>query len=435
MTTEIPASKLNEQAGTSNTKPVSEFGGVDTEVSLLDLLIILAERKQVIIRLTVIFAMVSVIVALLLPKRYTATVTLLPPQQNSSMAAALTSQLGGMGGVAAFAGGGLGLKNPNDKYVALMKSRTVEDAMVQHFELMKEYRTRYLSDTRKAFEAHSTVDADGKDDLIHISVEDHNPARAAELANGYVDQFRDLSQHLAISEASQRRFFFQQELEQTKDKLAAAEEALKETEQKTGLIQPDSQARALIESAAELRAQVAAKEVQIQGMQTYATGQNAQLIQTEQELQSLRVQLAKLGGSEDNSSGGFLVPKGRVPQASLEYIRKLRDVKYYETIFDILARQFEVAKLDEAKEGSLIQVVDAAIPPDRKSFPRRGLIVISSTLAGFILGIFFALLQAGFQRANYDTETAKKLTTLRRRFSIRGVRRSNSNAANAELRS
>lgn len=410
MTTETPI-RLAQQEIPPGNKHEPEFGVTYPEVSLLDLLIVLVERRRVIFQVTVVFAVIAVVTSLILPKRYTATLTLLPPQQSSSLAA-LSSQLGGMGGVAALAGGGLGLKNPNDKYVALLKSRTVEDAMVHHFDLMKEYRKRYLSDARKAFEDHSTIDGNGKDDLIHISVEDRDPARAAELVNGYVDQFRNLSQHLAISEASQRRLFFQQELEQAKDKLANAEEALKETEQQTGLIQPDSQARSLIESAAQLRAQVAAKEVQIQGMQTYATGENAQLIQMEQELSSLRSQLSKLGGSEDNSSGGFLVPKGRVPQASLEYIRKLRDVKYYETIFDILARQFELAKLDEAKEGSLIQVVDAAVVPDRRSSPKRALIVIGATVIGFFIGIIIALFQAGLQRMRDDPIMSGKLTHL-----------------------
>jgi len=135
------------------------------------------------------------------------------------------------------------------------------------------------------------------------------------------------------------------------------------------VIQLDSQARALIESGASLKAQIAEREVEIQGMQTYATGENAQLVQAQRELEGMRAQLAKLGGSENSTEGELLVPKGRVPEAGLEYVRKLRDVKYNEAIFDILARQFELAKLDEAKEGALIQVVDPAVPPDKKSFP------------------------------------------------------------------
>ena len=414
MPSDLSSSELQEHADASVVPLTAAQVKGDDEISLLDLLIVLAERKRIIFAVTTVFAIGAIVVSLLLPPRYTATVTLLPPQQGSSMGAALASQLGNLGGMAALAGGSLGLKNPNDMYVAMFKSRTVEDAMVQHFGLMQEYRAKYLSDARKKFEGRATVDGSGKDGMIHISVEDRDPRHAADLANGYVDQFRLQSQHLAITEASQRRLFFEQQLEQAKDNLANAEEAMKETEQQTGVIQLDSQARALIESAESLRAQVAAKEVQLQGMRTYATGENSQVVQAQQELDSMRAQLAKLGGSEDSASGGIIVPKGQVPEASLEYIRKLRDVKYNETIFDILARQFEVAKLDEAKQGALIQVVDPAVPPDRRSFPKRGLIVIGATAVGFFIGLFVALLQIGFRHLKSDSEASDKLQLLRR---------------------
>jgi tyrosine-protein kinase Etk/Wzc len=420
MMTETPTLEVNQQADPPPARSVGGHAaqGVD-EVSLLDLLIVLAERKRSIFWITAIFALLAIVISFLLPVSYTATVTLLTPQQNTSMGAMLASQLGSLGGMAALAGGGLGLKNPNDMFVGMLKSRTVEDAMVQHFDLMHEYRKRYVSDARKAFEKHTDVDGSGKDGLIRISVEDHDPKRAADLANGYVDQFRNLSQHIAITEASQRRLFFEGELEQAKDNLANAEEALKATEQKTGLIQLDSQARALIESAATLRAQITEKEVQIQGMQTYATGENAQLVQAQRELEGLRAQLAKLGGSEDSSGSELIVPKGLVPEAGLEYVRKLRDVKYNETIFDILARQFELAKLDEAKQGALIQVVDPAIIPDKKSFPNRGLIVICATFAGVLSGIFFVLASAGIAGLKSAPATNAKILYIKRILSMR----------------
>lgn len=412
MMAETPLPEIDEHDYPPSAKPTAGFVALqEDEISLLDLLIVIAERKRVVLWVTAIFAILAIVISLLLPKRYTATVTLLPPQQNTSMGAALASQLGNLGGMASLAGGSLGLKNPNDMYVAMFKSRTVEDAMVQHYGLMKEYHAKYLSDAARAFEGTSTVDGSGKDGLIHISVEDHDPNRAAELANGYVDQFRDLSQDLAITEASQRRLFFQRELERAKNNLAAAEESLAQTEVMTGVIQPDSQARALIESAAALRAQITAREVQIQGMQTYATGENSQLVQAQSELATLRAQLNKLGGSEDGPNE-LMIPKGKVPQAGMEYVRKLRDVKYNETLFDILARQFEVAKLDEAKEGSLIQIVDPAVPPDRKSFPKRALIVIGATFVGFFLGIFIALFQAGWKRMKRDPQASGKLALL-----------------------
>jgi tyrosine-protein kinase Etk/Wzc len=420
MTTETLTPKPNERANSLPAPETNGHGAKDgNEISLLDVLIVLAEQKRLIFRIAAVFAILAIVISLLLPKSYTATVTLLPPQQSSSMGAAMASQLGSMSGMAALAGGNLGLKNPNDMYVGMLTSRTVEDAMVQHFGLMQEYKERYLSDARKAFEKHATVDGAGKDSFIHISVEDRDPKRAAELANGYVEQFRVLSQGLAITEASQRRAFFERELEKAKDNLAGAEEALKQTEQKTGLIQLDSQARALIESASSLRAQITAREVEIQGMQTYATGENSQLVQAQRELDSLRAQLAKLGGSAESSGGELIVPKGLVPEASLEYVRRVRDVRYYETIFDILARQFEVAKLDEAKEGALIQIVDPAIPPERRSFPKRGLIVIGATAVGFLVGVFAALFQAGYDRFKRNPEASEKLRRLRGNLSLK----------------
>ena len=416
---ETPILELNKQAESPPTLPVEGYSTKEAdEFSLLDILILLAERKWFILTFTAVFAILAIVISLLLPTSYTAMVTLLPPQQNSSVSAAMTSQLGNLGGMAALAGSSLGLKNPNDMFVGMFKSRTVEDAMVQHFELMKEYHSKYLADARDAFEHHVSVDGSGKDGLIRISVEDRDPRRAADLANGYIDRFRGLSQNLAITEASQRRVFFERELEKAKNNLADAEEALKKTEQATGVIQLDSQARALIASAAALRAEITAREVQIQGMETYATGQNAQLLQARRELDGLRAQLAKLGGSEGSSGGELIVPKGLVPEAGLEYVRKLRDVKYYETIFEILARQFELAKLDEAKEGALIQVVDPAVPPDRRSFPKRSFIVICATFAGLLVGVICVFAREGFKRMKGDPATNEKIVSLKRALSL-----------------
>jgi tyrosine-protein kinase Etk/Wzc len=385
----------------------------DDEISLLDILIILARRKWLIFKITAAFMLVALVTVLIMPKIYTATTTVMPPQQNSSLSSALMSQIGSLGSLGALAGASVGLKNPNDMYVAMFKSRTVEDAMIQRFGLMAEYRQKYMSTARKSFEKHATVESGTKDNLIHISVEDKNPNRAAEMANAYVDEYRRLSQHLAIGEAAQRRLFFEQQLEQAKDNLANSEEALKETQQKTGMIQLDSQARALIESAAMLRAQISAKEVQLQAMHTYATGQNSDVVQTQQELEGLRAQLAKLAGNGDDTAG-LIVPKGQVPQAGIEYVRKYRDVKYYETIFEILARQFELAKLDEAKEGALIQVVDPAIVPDYKSSPKRALLTIVAIAAGFFIGVFVALFREGMERLQQDPEQSERLSILRK---------------------
>ncbi|HEY1650098.1 MAG TPA: Wzz/FepE/Etk N-terminal domain-containing protein [Terracidiphilus sp.] len=392
------------------------------EISILDVLVILTARRWLILKVTTSCAILALVVAFLLPQRFTAHTTIMPPQQNSSIASALTSQLASLGGLATLAEGSLGLKSPNEMYIAMLHSQAVEDAMIDRYGLLSEYHCKYLSKARKVFEKRFEVEGNGKDGLIHISVEDRDPRRAAEMASGYVDQFRKLSESLAITEASQRRVFFEKQLLQAKDKLADAEEALKLTQEKTGMLQLDSQARALIESAAMLRAQIEAKEVQIQTMRTYAGDQNANLVEAEEGLNGLRAQLAKLGGSEDDDTAGLIQPKGMVPQAGLEYVRKYRDVKYYETIFEILARQFELAKLDEAKEGALIQTVDPAIIPDRKSFPPRALIVAGGVFFGLVLSIFLALMQVALARLQRDPDANAKLNFLHRSYSIKRPR-------------
>lgn len=409
MATEARESEL--RTAPESVRPAATSADED-EISLLDLLLILAARRRLIGMFTLVCVVLAAAVSLLLPQKFTAQAVLLPPQQQSSLlAGALSAQLGNLEPMAALAGG-LNLKNPNDRYVAMLRSMTVEDGMIQRFQLMREYHKDHLSDMRKKFESLTTVEGDGKDGLIHISVEDRDPQRAADMANGYIQEFQKLTQNLAITEAGQRRLFFQQQLEKAKDDLATAEEALKQTEQTTGLIEINSQARALIESAAVIRAQISAKEVQIQAMRTFATGENAQVIEAQQELDSLQAQLAKLGGSGNNPDA-LIVPKGQMTEAGLEYVRRLRDVKYYETVFEILARQFEIAKLDEAKEGAVVQVVDPAIRPDRRSFPKRTLIVIVAAAAGLFLGTLIALLQAGMTRLREDPESSAKLALLK----------------------
>jgi tyrosine-protein kinase Etk/Wzc len=389
------------------------------EISILDLMVILTARRRLVLKAVAAFTIAALALALLLPTRFTAKTTILPPQQDGSLSSALTSQISGLGGLATLAGSALGLKNSNEMYTAMLKSQAVEDAMINRYGLMKEYHCRYLSQARKVFEKRFEVDGNGKDGLIHISVDDPDPRRAAEMANGYVDQFRTLSQGLAITEAAQRRVFFEQQVNDTKEKLADAEETLKETEQKTGMLQLDSQARALIESAAMLRGQIEAKEVQIQMMRTYAGDQNANLIEAEQGLAGMRAQLQKLGGSEDDDTAGLIQPKGMVPQAGLEYIRAYRDVKYYETIFEFLARQLELAKLDEAKEGSMIQTVDPAIVPDHRSFPPRLWILTAGLFLGLLAGVTLALMQSSLARMRRDPDANAKLTFLRQSYSMK----------------
>jgi len=355
---------------------------------LLSLLHIgLRRRKQVLIVASAIFLLVSAI-AILLPNHFTASVVILPPQGGSSSTAML-AQLSNMS-LLSSVGGGLGIKNPNDMQVSLLKSRTVEDAIVARFHLQAEYHKRYVSSACKRWERMTAVDNGLKDGLIRVSVTDRDPRRAAELASGWVEEYRRLTASLAVTEASQRRLFFERELNGARDDLERAEDNFKDTEQRTGVLEIDGQARALIASAAMLRAQVAAKQVEIRAMRQFAAGENPDLARAEQELSGMESQLAAMDLDNDHATGDLISPKGKVTQSSLDYTRALREVKYREAMYELLTRQYEVARVDEARQGSLVQVVDPAIVPDRPSSYYKLWIFLSGMLLAFPLALVAA---------------------------------------------
>jgi uncharacterized protein involved in exopolysaccharide biosynthesis len=332
--------------------------------------------------------LLSCLVALLLPQRYTAIVVLLPPSQSGSTGAAMMAQMSNLGAIAS-AAGGMSIKNPNDQQVALLKSRTVEDAMVVRFHLQLLYHSKYQSTTRKRWEKATKIDNGLKDGLIRLSVTDRDPRRAADLANGWVEEYQRFTATLAITEASQRRLFFERQLSAAHEDLARAEEEMKQTEQRTGVIEVEGQARAMIASAAVLRGQLAVKQVEIRAMREFAADQNPDLVRAEQELAGMEGQLAAMDAASDRSTGDLIVPKGTVTQAGLDYTRAMREVKYRETIQDLLTRQYEGARVDEARQGALIQIVDPAVMPDHPS-PYRYWVVLGALLGALPLALLAA---------------------------------------------
>ncbi len=321
----------------------------------------LRRRKQVPIVASAI-VLLALATAALLPNLYTASAVIMPPQ-SSSTSAAMLAQLGNLGALASM-GGGLSIKNPNDLQVALLRSRSVEDAMVVRFHLQTEYGARYVSSACKKWERRTKVDNGLKDGLIRISVTESDPRRAAELVEGWVEEYRRLAASLAVTEAAQRRLFFEQELNSARIELARAEDSLRDTEQHTGVMEIDSQARALIASAAMLRAQVAAKQVEIRSMRQFAASGNPDLARAEEELSGLESQLAAMDLDRVQGTGDLISPNGKITQAGLDFERALREVKYREAMYELLTRQYEVARVDEARQGSLVQIVDPPIVPD-----------------------------------------------------------------------
>lgn len=404
---------------TPTTNFVESYRGPELGLSVLNGFILLARRRLLIAAFAAVGLAVGVLASVLIRPYYTATMAFLPPQQNASSASSMLAQLGGLGALGGMTGGALGLKNTADLYVGLLESQSVQDGIVERFGLMAEYRARRLSAARKALSEHTMIDGKQKDGIVRVSVTDNSPQRAAALANGYAEQLQKLSGTLAVTEAAQRRLFLEQQLQDAKNKLASAEEALTQTEQSTGVIQVEGQARALIESAAGLRAQVAAKEVELESMRTYAGPGNPDLIQTEQELAGLREQLAKVNGSTGKQAGATESEKGQLANSGLEYTRRLREVKYQETLFEILARQYEAAKMDEAREGALIQIVDRATVPDYKSGPKRLVILLGSLLFGLVAGVVYVLIARAWAVLSGFPEYRARILSLKMALGMR----------------
>ncbi len=401
---------MNEQTGLLDTQTPEGSSAEEDEISLLDLLIVLAKHKGLVLGLPLVAAVVAAIVSLLLPNVYTGTTKILPPQQSASAASALLNQLGGaLGGVLGGAGGSALGRNPNDLYVGMLKSRTVADNLISRFELGKIYDEDRLSDTRKRLEKETTIAA-GRDGIIAIEVEDRDPKRAAELANAYVDELMKLTKVLAVTEASQRRLFFERQLVQSKDNLTAAEIAARQGLQKGGLAQVDAQGRSMIAVTARLRAEISVKEVQLGAMRTFAAEGNPELQRTQQELEALRRELSRVEGSSSVAAIG----RGDAPgNRGLDNLGLLRDVKYYEFLYELLAKQYELAKIDEAKDATVVQVMDRAIEPDRKSKPRMALIVSLTALVGGLLAVIWVFVKEAGERARQNPEQASRLEVLR----------------------
>lgn len=367
--------------------PRPEVANNEGEENLLDMLITLGRHKKTVGGMPVLTGSLALIISLILPPEFTSTAKIMPPQQQSSGVGAMLGQLGGLAGAAS---GLAGLKNPNDLYVGMLESRTVADNLISRFKLKERYESDTIDDARKNLAKKSEIVNSKKDGLISITVFDKDAQFAAILANAYVEELTRLSQKLAISEASKRRVFFEGQLKEAKDELANSEIALRKTQEQTGIIQPEGQVRAIISGIGQLKGAIAAKEVELKAMRTFATGQNPELLRAQEELNALQGQLAKLERNQPGKQGDFMVPTGKLPEAGIEYIRSLRDVKYYETMFELLAKQYELAKIDEAKDSSNIQVLDRAVPSERKSKPKRALITIAGLLSGGLLGILIA---------------------------------------------
>jgi len=353
----------------------------------------LARGKRPVLLVTGIAFLIGIIVSLLLPVSYTATTKIMTPQQTQPSAALLMSQLALNSTItnplAGATGGGLSLRNPNELYLGLLASRPVADGIIAEFGLSGVYHAKNMTAARKAL-ADRTIVTSEKSTLIAISVTDTDKRRAAAIANAYPEQLRNLTKNLAVTEASQRRLFYEDRLKDAKADLVNAELAFQQIQKQKGLIQLDAQTKALITSLADLHAEVADKEVQLQALRSYSTEQNPEVQLLESQLSSLQNQTAKLEERSGAPESGGL-DLADVAGAGADYLRAEHELEYRQALFDLLLKQYDAARWDESRNAAVIQVVEEAIPPDTKSAPRRTLIVLVFTAFG-LLGAWLYIL-------------------------------------------
>jgi len=401
--------------------PVADDFDDGPSVSLVDLLTWLGEGKKVIAAVTVAAAVVSVGVSLAMPNIFTARTSLLPSnsQQQGGGSAAALAALGSLGGLA----GGLGAKTPDELYVNLLRSDSVQRALDARFELRKRYDIETYEVLRGTLPKYIKITADKKSGVITVEVDDEDPKFAADLANAHAGEISKLLSRLAVSEAQQRRVFFEQQLKDTKENLIRAEQALRDVQEKSGMVVLDKQAEAIIEAVAQLKTRIAEREIRLKVMRTSTTAENPDVRLLVSELAALRTELARMesrSAATADKEGNIDIPIGKLPSAGLEYVRAMREVKFQETMLGSMLRQFEVAKLDEAKDAPALQQVDVAEPPDRKSKPKRATIVVGSTLAAFLLMVGWTLWRRYSEVARaQNPEFAERLATLRGAWRLR----------------
>jgi uncharacterized protein involved in exopolysaccharide biosynthesis len=376
--------------------PAGARDGEREGMDMLDLMLPILRHWKLLLAGPIVAGLVALGITYLIPKTYTARTVFLPPQPpQQNAAASAIAQLGALSGLI---GGAVGVKSPADQYVALLQSASIGDRLVDEFKLMEIYGKRFRFEARDALSKNVRVSLGKKDGLITIEVDDQDPQRAAEMARRHVDELRRLTTQLALTEAQQRRVFFESQLKQTRDRLTSAQLALQASGFNPGALKAEP--RAAAERYARLQAEAVAAQVRLQTMRRTLHDSAAEVQQQLTLLGALQRELEKAQAPSADEGGP-------------DYVSKYREFKYQETLFELFARQYELARVDESREGMLIQVVDPATTPEYKSRPKRALVAGVTVLVCAVVLYLALLLRSQWHRFTQDPRSAGPLARLR----------------------
>ncbi|MDY7034346.1 MAG: GNVR domain-containing protein [Thermodesulfobacteriota bacterium] len=379
----------------------------EEEINILDYLNVVVKHRRMIFWTCSATVITAVIISLLLPKIYRATATIMPPKEKSPISDMVT----GMGGLAALAGGALGIESGADLYVGILQSRTVTDAIIDRFSLMEVYNQEHKEKARKKLKSNVSIE-NSKEDIVSITVEDKDPKRVAAMANAFVEELDRLNKRFGITEAGRKRIFLEKRLKEAITNLSRAEENLKEFQKEQRIVVLDEQAKVVVEAAGTIQGEIAATEAELGILMEYSTDESLEVINLKSKIRELKKQLTKIEKgkvpSKTNPSEkdtDLYKPFTEMPDVGLKLFRLKRDVKIQEMIFELLTQQHEMAKIEEAKDTTTIQILDEAVVSQEKTKPRRSLIVALSGAVALMFSIFLSFIFESFERMdNEDKE-------------------------------
>ena len=383
-------------AANPHATPMGEMDDED-EINLLDLLQVVVDNLRLLVLGPLLVGLAALGITFAIPPTFTAKVVFIPPKQQQSTAASALADLASLGGGAA--GAIAGVKNPADQYVALTKSNSVGTALASRFKLQERYGNDSQQDTLKALAANTRLEAGAKDGLITLEFDDTDPVFAAQVGNAYVDELRRLLNRIAMTESQQRRVFFEGLVNEAKTNMADAEKSLKTSGIDASVLKLS--ASAALEGVARLKAQISVQEIKLGTMRGYLAESAPEFRQAQTELKALRAQLAQLDKEDAKSAG------------QSDYITVFREFKYQEALLELYMRQYEMARLDEGREGAVVQVVDPAQPPEHKSKPKKAQTAVVSTLAALLVLLVFVFIRNALRSEEQTPESLEKWARLR----------------------
>ena len=402
---------------TSNASPEIPTGEEESEINLLDVLIALGQEKLTVIVVTVLAVVYGVVISLTTPPTYLARTSIMPTQQGGG-ASALPG-LSGLAGLSGLSGLSGAVKSSDQMYVAFMRSQSVQMALIDKLRLKERYGSKNLEEARISLTNNMSISSDKSSGILVIEAQDGDAEFAAQLANQQVQELNVILSRLAVTEAQQRRLYYEQQIAKAQQNLPVLEIRFKEAQKKSGV-----EVASLLSEYGTLPGQIAAKELQLQILSRFATAQNPEMKRLSTEISALRSQLSRYelshnqlkGSDKANTTGNVKATSPFQQEAAQAYVI----LKIQETLLDGFVRQLEMAKFDEAKEGPVVQVLDVARAPEMRAQPQRKKLVVAYTVTGFVIGLVLALLKALLRHAQSTPQGMQRLRDLKRAWGLRG---------------